>query len=61
MFPPLCLPAVTDIDEALEEYDGVFTEEELEMLHNPENYECRFYFLDLYENVQDNFNYFFVY
>lgn len=53
MFPPLCLPAVTDIDEALEEYDGVFTEEELEMLHNPENYECRFYFLELYEKIKN--------
>ena len=53
MFPPLCLPAVTDIDEALEEYGGVFTEEEIEMLHNPENYECRFYFLELYEKIRD--------
>lgn len=53
MFPPLCLPAVTDIDEALEEYDGVFTAEELDMLHNPENYECRFYFLELYEKIRD--------
>lgn len=53
MFPPLCLPAVTDIDEALEEYGGVFTEEEIDMLHNPENYECRFYFLELYEKIKD--------
>ena len=37
----------------LEGYDGVFTEEELEMLHNPENYECRFYFLDLYEKIKN--------
>lgn len=53
MFPPLCLPAVTDIDEALEECGGVFTAEELDMLHNPENYECRFYFLELCEKIRD--------
>lgn len=54
MFPPLCVPAVTDIDEALAEYDGVFTEEELDMLHNPENYECRFYFLELLQKAKEH-------
>ncbi|MCH5193704.1 MAG: stage II sporulation protein R [Oscillospiraceae bacterium] len=53
MFPPLCLPAVTDTDEALEEFNGVFTEEELDMLSNAENYECRFYFLELYRKIKD--------
>lgn len=53
MFPPLCLPAVTDIDEALEECDGVFTVEELDMLQNPENYECRFYVLELIEKLKN--------
>lgn len=53
MFPPLCLPAVTNTDEFLEELDGVFTEEELDMLRNPENYECRFYFLELYEKIRN--------
>ena len=53
MFPPLCIPAVTDIDEALAEYDGVFTQEELDMLHSPENYECRFYFLELFHKAEE--------
>lgn len=53
MFPPLCIPAVTNIEEALAEYDGVFTEEELEMLHNPENYECRFYILELLKKAEE--------
>lgn len=52
MFPPLCLPAVTNIDEELEKCDGVFTAEELDMLQNPENYECRFYFLELLEKLK---------
>lgn len=52
MFPPLCLPAVTNIDEALEDCGGVFTAEELDMLQNPENYECRFYVLELVEKVK---------
>lgn len=56
MFPPLCLPAVTNIDEALEEYEGVFTEEELDMLRNPENYECRFYFLELLHKAEEYFS-----
>lgn len=55
MFPPLCLPAVTDIDEALADCDGVFTAEELDMLQNPENYECRFYVLELIEKLKDKF------
>ncbi len=54
MFPPLCLPAVSSVDEALEEYDGVFTEEELDILHDPENYECKFYFLELFRKVKDS-------
>lgn len=53
MFPPLCLPAVTSADEVLEEWDGVFTEEQLDMLGEPENYECRFYFLELYKKIRE--------
>ena len=53
MFPPLCLPAVTNIDEALEEYGDVFTKEELDMLQNPENYECKFYFLELIDKIKN--------
>ena len=53
MFPPLCLPAVTDVNEVLEEWDGVFTEEQLDMLNEPENYECRFYFLELYKKIRE--------
>ncbi len=56
MFPPLCLPAVTDINDALNEYDGVFTAEELDMLNSPENYECRFYILDLLKKLKDRFS-----
>lgn len=52
MFPPLCIPAVTDIDEALEEYDGVFTQKELEMLQDPSSYECRFYILELLKKAK---------
>ncbi len=54
MFPPLCLPAVTNIDEALEDCGGIFTAEELDMLQNPENYECRFYILELIEKLKKN-------
>ena len=53
MFPPLCLPAVADIDDALNECDGVFTEEELDILHDPGNYECKFYFLELFRRLKN--------
>lgn len=53
MFPTLCLPAVTNTDEFLEKCDGVFTAEELDMLKNPGNYECKFYLLELYRKIRD--------
>ncbi len=53
MFPPLCLPAVTNIDDVLADYSDVFTDEEIEMLHNPEKYEARFFFVDLYYKIRD--------
>ncbi|MCM1023927.1 MAG: stage II sporulation protein R [Prevotella sp.] len=46
MFPPLCLPAVSE-DAAAE----TFSAEELELLENHECYECRFYFLELLEKL----------
>ncbi|MGN0674843.1 MAG: stage II sporulation protein R [Oscillospiraceae bacterium] len=52
MFPPLCLPAVTNIDEALEECGDVFTAEEIDMLKNPENYECKFYIVELFNKLK---------
>ncbi len=54
MFPPLCLPAVTNIDEALEECGDVFTAEEIDMLKNPENYECKLYIVELFNKLKDH-------
>ncbi len=51
MFPPLCLPAAESEDEVLTD-SGVFSPEEIEMLENPEQYECRFYFLELFEKLK---------
>ncbi len=53
MFPPLCLPAVTNTEEILEEYGDILTKEEVDMLQNPENYEVRFYFVDLVSKLTD--------
>lgn len=53
MYPPLCLPAVTNTEEFMKEYEGVITEEELEMLQNPENYEVKFYFAELIQKLID--------
>ncbi|MCD7731509.1 MAG: stage II sporulation protein R [Oscillospiraceae bacterium] len=54
MFPTLCLPAVTNTDEVLENAlnDGSLTAEEIELIKNPENYEVRFYFLDLFSRLK---------
>lgn len=54
MFPPLCLPAVTNTEEILEEYGDILTKEEVDMLQNPENYEVRFYFVDLVSKLTDD-------
>ncbi len=54
MFPPLCLPAVTDEGDVLEA-SGEFSEEEIEMLENPESYECRFYFLELLDKLKKDY------
>lgn len=52
MYPPLCLPAVTDVDEVLSDDSGL-TPEEVDMLKNPDNYEIRFYFLELYHKIKN--------
>lgn len=49
MFPPLCIPVAAG---ELEDYDDVFTAEEIEMLNNPENYECKFYILELLDKLK---------
>ncbi len=51
MFPPLCIPvAASDIGD----YDDIFTAEELEMLSNPQNYECKFYILELIDKLKNH-------
>lgn len=52
MFPPLCLPAVTNIDEMMEECDGILTEEEFDMLQNPQNYKAKFYIVELFNKLK---------
>lgn len=50
MFPPLCIPvAVEEIDD----YDELFTAEEIDMLKNPENYECKLYILELIDKLKN--------
>lgn len=50
MFPALCLPAVTDTDEILEKAlsSGALTPEEVRLIQEPENYEVRFYFAEVF-------------
>ena len=56
MFPPLCIPVATETAEELSEYSDVFTVEEIEMLSNPENYECKFYIAELIEKLKQHFD-----
>lgn len=58
MFPTLCLPAVTNTDEMLlqAQKDGIITTEELELMQNPENYEIRFYFAELFQKLLNREN-----
>lgn len=49
MFPPLCIPVAAD---EIEDYDDIFTAEEIDMLNNPEKYECKFYILELIDKLK---------
>lgn len=49
MFPPLCIPVAAD---EIEDYDDIFTAEEIAMLNNPEEYECKFYILELIDKLK---------
>lgn len=53
MFPALCLPAVTDTDEVLEEAmdSGALTAEEIALIQSPENYEVKFYFVEIFRKL----------
>lgn len=51
MFPPLCIPVAAELDD----YNDVFTAEEMEMLSNPENFECKFYILELIDKLKKRF------
>lgn len=51
MFPPLCIPAAESEKTVIED-SGAFSPEEIELLENPENYECRFYFLELLDRLK---------
>ncbi len=55
MFPPLCLPAVTNTDEVLlqAEADGVLTAEEIGIIRNPQRYEVKFYFAEIFRKLSD--------
>lgn len=53
MFPQLCLPGVTDTEAVLQSAydDGAITDEELQILSNPSEYEVRFYFAELFDKL----------
>ena len=55
MFPPLCLPAVTNTDEVLAraEEDGALTAEEISIIRDPQQYEVRFYFAEIFRKLKD--------
>ena len=55
MFPPLCLPAVTNTDEVLTkaEADGALTAEEISIIRDPQQYEVRFYFAEIFRKLKD--------
>ena len=53
MFPPLCIPVATG---GLEDYDDIFTAEEIEMLNNPDDYECKLYILELIDKLKKHFD-----
>jgi stage II sporulation protein R len=51
MFPPLCLPAVTENADAVMT-DG-FTDEQIDIMSEPEKYEAKLYVVELWKKVFD--------
>ncbi|MCL2054147.1 MAG: stage II sporulation protein R [Oscillospiraceae bacterium] len=54
MFPPLCIPAVTEKEIMIEDKDilcGTFNTQEMQLLENPEKYEVKFYFAEMYHKL----------
>lgn len=59
MFPPLCIPCFTgelSDEEILSEYDNIISEEQAEMLYEPDEYKVRFYFAEKLEQLLSYFN-----
>lgn len=55
MYPPLCLPAAMDSEDFEEE----FTEEELEILRNPEKFQVKFKCVEWYQQLKEKLEEFF--
>lgn len=59
MFPPLCIPCFTGgatEEEILEEYENIISKEQAQMLYSPAEYQVRFYFAELLEQLADYLN-----
>lgn len=48
MYPPLCLPAATDVSE----YTGSFTPTEIDMMKNPQKFKVKFKILEIIEKLR---------
>ncbi|MGN1090687.1 MAG: stage II sporulation protein R [Huintestinicola sp.] len=53
MYPPLCVPCAGADEEILEKYGGELTEDDLKLLTENEDFEARFFFIELIKKLFD--------
>ncbi|MGN1481806.1 stage II sporulation protein R [Porcipelethomonas sp.] len=52
MYPPLCIPAAEEADGDMQTAQSYFSEEELDIMENPENYKVKFKCVEMFRGIR---------
>lgn len=52
MYPPLCIPAAEEVSSDSNAAEEFFSEDELDIMKNPENYKVKFKCVELFRNIK---------
>lgn len=53
MYPPLCIPAAEETEGDLQTAQSYFSEEELDIMENPENYKVKFKCVEMFKGLKN--------
>lgn len=59
MYPPLCIPAAEEVETDKKVADEYFSEDELDVMKNPEEYEVKFKCVEVFRGIKNKFFSFF--